>query len=106
MRNKRMSRRELLAKGGAVAASAVGANLALAGEQEKRDQLDPTVKVEAEPYEFAFQPTSTALVVIDMQRDFVMPGGFGELLGNDVSRVRPAIEPIRCLLEAWRRKGL
>jgi nicotinamidase-related amidase len=92
--------------GGAVTASAVGANLAMAGEQEKRDQMEPAVKVEAEPYEFVFQPASTALVVIDMQRDFVLPGGFGALLGNDVSRVRPAIEPTRRVLEAWRLKGL
>ena len=106
MRNKRTSRRELLMKGGAVTASAVGASLSLAGEQEKRDQMEPTVKVEAEPYEFAFQPASTALVIIDMQRDFVMPGGFGELLGNDVSRVRSAIGPIRRVLEAWREKRL
>ena len=106
MRNKRTSRRELLMKGGAVTASAVGASLSLAGEQEKPDQMEPTVKVEAEPYEFAFQPASTALVIIDMQRDFVMPGGFGELLGNDVSRVRSAIGPTRRVLEAWREKRL
>ena len=104
MRNKRMSRRELLKKGGAVTASAVGANLALAEEQGKGNQTETTVQVEAEPYEFVFQPASTALVVIDMQRDFVMPGGFGELLGNDVSLVRPAIEPTRRVLEAWRAK--
>jgi nicotinamidase-related amidase len=106
MRNEWMSRRELLFRGGAVAAAAVGANLAFAEEQEKRDQLDLTVKVEAEPYEFVFTPASTALVIIDMQRDFVMPGGFGELLGNDVNQVRPAIEPTRRVLEAWRKKGL
>jgi nicotinamidase-related amidase len=60
------------------------------------------VRVEAAPYEFSFQPASTALVIIDMQRDFVMPGGFGELLGNDVSRVRSAIQPTRRVLDAWR----
>src|SRR5262245_25392646 len=106
MRNKGMSRRELLTNGGAVTAAAVGANLALAGEQEERDQMEPAVKVEAEPYEFVFQPASAALVIIDMQRDFVMPGGFGALLGNDVSKVRPAIGPTRRVLEAWRKKGL
>ena len=41
--------------------------------------------VRAEPYDFEFEPASVALVVIDMQRDFVDPGGFGEALGNDVS---------------------
>ena len=47
-------------------------------------------KVEAQPYEFEFQPASCALVIIDMQRDFVDPGGFGEALGNDVSLLRKA----------------
>ena len=49
--------------------------------------------VKAEPYEFEFAPTTTALVIIDMQRDFVDPGGFGEALGNDVSLLRKAIAP-------------
>src|SRR5688500_6834214 len=103
MRNKTMSRRELLLKGGAVTAAAVGANLALAGEPGRRDPMKRKVKVKvkAEPYKFGFRPASTALVIVDMQRDFVEPGGFGELLGNDVSQVRPAIEPTRRVLEAW-----
>jgi nicotinamidase-related amidase len=46
------------------------------------------------------------LLVIDMQRDFVLPGGFGELLGNDVSRLKPAIAPTRQVLEAFRKKHL
>ena len=44
----------------------------------------------------------TALVIIDMQRDFLEPGGFGEMLGNDVSQLRRTIEPNRKLLAAWR----
>ena len=48
-------------------------------------------RVTAEPYEFEFDPQSTALLVIDMQRDFVDPGGFGEALGNDVSLLRRAV---------------
>ncbi len=47
----------------------------------------------------------TALVVIDMQRDFVEPGGFGASLGNDVSLLHTAIEPIADLLAAWRSRG-
>jgi nicotinamidase-related amidase len=62
--------------------------------------------VEAEPYSFTFEPAQTALVIIDMQRDFLEPGGFGAMLGNDVSQLRRTIEPNRKLLAAWRRAGL
>ncbi|MGD8111151.1 cysteine hydrolase family protein [Vibrio sp. TRT 17S01] len=60
----------------------------------------------AEPFALEFDPTTTALVMIDMQRDFVEPGGFGEALGNDVSLVRTAIEPCVAVLEAARQAGL
>jgi nicotinamidase-related amidase len=49
----------------------------------------------AEPYELEFDPSVTALVIIDMQRDFVLPGGFGEALGNDVTPLWATIGPIR-----------
>ena len=49
---------------------------------------------------------STALIVIDMQRDFLEPGGFGEMLGNDVALLRSAIGPCQTLLAAARRAGL
>ncbi len=47
----------------------------------------------AEPYPLPFRPQKTALLIIDMQRDFLEPGGFGELLGNNVSLVRDTIAP-------------
>jgi biuret amidohydrolase len=62
--------------------------------------------IPAEPYPFAFAPAYCALVIIDMQRDFLEPGGFGEMLGNDVSQLRRAIEPNARLLTAWREAGL
>src|ERR1700752_1962005 len=62
--------------------------------------------VDAEPYNFDLDPARAALLIIDMQRDFLEPGGFGEMLGNDVSQLRRAIEPNRRLLEAWRAAGL
>jgi nicotinamidase-related amidase len=61
---------------------------------------------EAEPYALEFDPATTALVVIDMQRDFLEPGGFGELLGNDVSLLRSAITPTIDVLKAARETGL
>jgi nicotinamidase-related amidase len=64
------------------------------------------IPVEAEPYEFALEPARAALVVIDMQRDFLEPGGFGESLGNDVGLLRRTVAPTRFVLEAARQRGL
>ncbi len=62
--------------------------------------------IPAEPYPFPFEPTACALLVIDMQRDFLEPGGFGAALGNDVALLRRTIGPNVRLLAAWRRAGL
>jgi len=62
--------------------------------------------IDAEPYEYEFDPATTALVIIDMQRDFVEPGGFGEALGNDVTPLQAVIEPCRRVLHAARRIGM
>jgi nicotinamidase-related amidase len=64
------------------------------------------LSVAAEPYPYEFIPEQTALLIIDMQRDFLEPGGFGEMLGNDVSQLRRTIEPNKRLLAAWRAAGL
>lgn len=61
--------------------------------------------VEANPYPFEFQSQTCALLIIDMQRDFLEPGGFGEMLGNDVSQLRRTIEPNKKLLTVWRGRG-
>jgi nicotinamidase-related amidase len=61
--------------------------------------------VPARPYPFVFAPGKTALVVIDMQRDFVEPGGFGESLGNDVTRLQAIIPTVAALLALFRAKG-
>jgi biuret amidohydrolase len=63
------------------------------------------IAVPARPFDFELPPGRTALVVIDMQRDFVEPGGFGASLGNDVTRLHSAIGPIAALLAAWRARG-
>ena len=63
-------------------------------------------RIASEPYDFEFIPDETALLIIDMQRDFLEKGGFGEMLGNDVSLLRSAIEPTRKVLELCRRKGI
>lgn len=61
---------------------------------------------EALPFPFAFVPARTAVVMIDMQRDFLEPGGFGATLGNDVSRLAPAIGPAARLLALARAHGM
>ncbi|HYB43296.1 MAG TPA: cysteine hydrolase [Candidatus Methylomirabilis sp.] len=60
----------------------------------------------AEPYPFEFDPATTALVLIDFQRDFLEPRGFGEALGNDVSHLRRAVGPAARVLAAARAHGL
>ena len=63
-------------------------------------------RVEAEPYEFEFDPATTALLMIDFQRDFVYPGGFGEALGNDTSPLLKALPPAEKVLKACRAAGV
>lgn len=65
-----------------------------------------TMTINAEPYPLEFNPEKTALLMIDMQRDFVEAGGFGEMLGNDVSLLRSTIEPCGRVLEAARAAGM
>jgi nicotinamidase-related amidase len=66
----------------------------------------PTMLLDAEPFPIDVVAERTALVVIDMQRDFLEPGGFGESLGNDVGLLRAAIGPCRRVIEAARASGL
>ena len=68
--------------------------------------MTTAIDLAAEPYEFTLAPAHCALLIIDMQRDFLEPGGFGEMLGNDVSQLRRTIDPNRRLLQAWRAAGL
>jgi len=69
-------------------------------------ETEPKASVPAEPYPFEFSLADTALVIIDMQRDFVEPGGFGESLGNDVDQLRVVIPVLADVLEKARAAGL
>ena len=64
----------------------------------------PTVT--AQPYAFEFEPTTTAVVMIDMQRDFIEPGGFGASLGNDVSLLAAIVPACAKLLDTCRAAGV
>lgn len=60
------------------------------------------ISIEAKPSRVEINPHETALIIIDMQKDFVCPGGYADFLGNDVNLVRKPIEPIKRLLKVWR----
>ena len=62
--------------------------------------------IAAEPAPITLDWSRTALVIIDMQRDFMEPGGFGETLGNDVSQLARAVQPIAAVLAVVRDAGL
>lgn len=65
-----------------------------------------SIKINAEPEAISIEPAKTALIIIDMQRDFLQPGGFGAALGNDVTQLHSAIAPCQALLKLARKNGI
>jgi len=63
------------------------------------------IEIPARPYPYPLDPEHTALVVIDMQRDFIEKGGFGDSLGNDVARLEAIIPTVAGLIGLFRRAG-
>jgi len=68
--------------------------------------MTQTIAVPAEPAAFSLAAGKTALIVIDMQRDFLLPGGFGESLGNDVDQLLKVVPPLSALIAAARQAGV
>ena len=64
------------------------------------------VSFDAEPAPLSVDLDRSALVIIDMQRDFLESGGFGEALGNDVSRLQAVVGPLKQFLAAFRQHGI
>jgi len=64
------------------------------------------IQVDALPGPFEFEPAHTALLMIDMQRDFIEPGGFGAALGNDVSLLAPVVPAAAELVALCRALGV
>ena len=65
-----------------------------------------SAKIDALPSPVVVDTAKTALVIIDMQRDFLEPGGFGEVLGNDVAQLARIVGPCRELLAVVRNAGM
>jgi len=64
------------------------------------------ITIAAQPAPIAVDPARTAVVIIDMQRDFLEPGGFGDSLGNDLSQLAKVVPPLRALLASARAHGM
>lgn len=63
------------------------------------------MQIPALPFPYEFDLAHTALVIIDMQRDFIEPGGFGESLGNNVALLSAIVPACQAVLQAWRGAG-
>lgn len=63
-------------------------------------------RVNALPFEFDFEIDKTVLLIIDMQRDFCTPGGFGEALGNDITPTASIVPTVRKVLDAARKNEM
>jgi len=70
------------------------------------EKLPELLTIDAQPYAYSFPPKRTALVIIDMQRDFLLPTGFGDIQGGNLTAVQESIAPTKKLLEVCRVAGL
>ena len=68
--------------------------------------LPSMLTIPAKPYSYSFPPRHTALLVIDMQRDFLLPGGFGDIQGGSLEAVQASIAPTKRLLNAFRQANM
>lgn len=68
--------------------------------------MTAVIEIDAQPFTYRMPIERSALILIDMQREFLESGGFGDALGNNVSMLRPAVEACACLLELFRTHNL
>src|SRR6058998_3171509 len=76
--------------------------LSITDAEDRHKARKPMIEIAADPFDYSFELHKTALLIIDMQRDFIERGGFGETLGNDVTRLQAIVPTVRRVLDAWR----
>ncbi len=64
------------------------------------------IQIDAKPFVFDFEKEKAALIIIDMQRDFCLEGGFGEALGNDITPTKSIIPTVKKILDEARKQNL
>lgn len=68
--------------------------------------VSPPLSVDARPAAFEFRPSTTAVIVVDMQNDFGHPAGMFGRAGIDLKGIRATIEPTTRVLDAARENGM
>lgn len=64
------------------------------------------VTLAAEPYPLEMDPSRTAVLLVDIQNDFCMPGGWADLAGLDIRKAAGILPQVRDVLAAARDAGL
>jgi ureidoacrylate peracid hydrolase len=64
------------------------------------------ITLDAQPAPITFDPTTSAVLVVDMQNDFAAEGGMLDRLGIDISMIQNTIEPIANVLHVARDTGI
>jgi len=64
------------------------------------------INIDAKPYPYPLPVIPPALIIIDMQRDFIEAGGFGSALGNDVTLLQKIVPTVANVLALARRLGM
>jgi len=65
-----------------------------------------TMVKDTKPFPFPMRQSELALIIIDMQRDFLLPGGFGESMGCDIGHMKNIVPALQSLLDACRKAGV
>ncbi len=64
------------------------------------------IDVQARPASLQFDPSSAAVIVVDMQNDFASPGGMFDLAGLPIEGIQAIVPNVRAVADAARRNGM